>query len=166
MASSGDWDTHETGDAFILTVLVASSSGSISGGSLVTALLCMVTGYVVKSSNKPCFCMKSIPTITSVISDLTTTKQWSAFTLPSCMFVVICLKTEMGSPAADTNCSPCGGLASLWLGVTRFSLTNETDDPESTIISTTLLSTTPLIMDPCALLLLQLHYYNYLHSSD
>jgi len=51
MVSSGDWDTYDTADTFILMALVASSNGSISGEYLVLpGLSFMGTGEVVKSS--------------------------------------------------------------------------------------------------------------------
>ena len=49
------------------------------------------------------------------------------------------------------NCSPCETVLSLW-SVVRFPLTDEIDDHESIIISISLFSTTPVIIESCVLI--------------
>ena len=94
-------------------------------------------GLDAKSKTILLICRKSIPRITGATRLLTTTKSW---------YLVLNLPSLTCSPDAVTSCSP--GVGWIWVISIGCEITpcctSETDDPESSIISTSVPHICPL----------------------
>ena len=102
-------------------------------------------GEDAKSRTRPCCCRKSIPRITGLISESTTTSGCSTLSCPTCTTTLACPTTGIGSPAAETNCkSP--GLSCFTPNVLGRILfrTKEMIEPESSKMSTSMSPSLPL----------------------
>ena len=107
-------------------------------------------GHVEKSRMIPWACRKSIPRIAGMMSDATTMNACSICRSPRHIDIDTWSTTGIGSPAADTSCNLLDGILQYCVNCfNTFSRINETDDPESSVISTlTLLSSPWMVAAP------------------